>query len=72
MGKREATAIVQLKLRLRESLRAQLEGAAKGNATSLNQEMTRRLAESFGPRGGQGDEVLAELRAIRALLREVR
>ncbi len=44
---RKASDIAQLKLRIREDLRARLEKAAKKRDVSLNFEMTSRLAESF-------------------------
>ena len=44
---RKPTAIAQLKLRIREDLRAKLEKAAKKRAVSLNFEMTSRLSDSL-------------------------
>jgi hypothetical protein len=44
---REATDIVEPKLRIRESLRAKLEAEAARQQTSLNSEMVRRLEDSF-------------------------
>jgi hypothetical protein len=47
MAKREKTATVQLKLRIREDLRRKLEKVAAGRDVSLNQEMADRLLQSF-------------------------
>jgi hypothetical protein len=47
MAKRKKTDTVQLKLRIREELRRKLEQAAKGRDASLNNEMARRLDDSF-------------------------
>jgi hypothetical protein len=44
---RKPRAIAQLKLRIREDLRAKLEKAAKKRAVSLNFEMTSRLSDSL-------------------------
>jgi predicted nucleic acid-binding Zn-ribbon protein len=44
---RKPTDIVQPNLRIRESLRRQLEREAKKHGVSLNQEMTHRLMRSF-------------------------
>ena len=44
---RTKTAIIQLKVRMREDLRKRLEQEAKKAAHSLNQEVVRRLEESF-------------------------
>jgi hypothetical protein len=44
---RKPTAIAQLKLRIREDLRAKLEKAATKRAVSLNFEMTSRLSDSL-------------------------
>jgi hypothetical protein len=48
MATRDPTAAVQLKFRVREGLRAQLEGAAKQHGLTLNAEITMRLEQSFG------------------------
>jgi hypothetical protein len=45
--KRKTTDIVNLKLRIRETLRKRLEGAAKVQERSLNSEMVVRLEDSF-------------------------
>ena len=47
MAKRKKTATVQLKLRIREELRQRLERQARGREVSLNNEMVRRLENSF-------------------------
>jgi hypothetical protein len=47
MTKRKKTDIVGLKLRLRESLRARIEAAAKAQERSLNNEVIARLEQSF-------------------------
>jgi hypothetical protein len=47
MAKREKTATVQLKLRIREDLRRKLEKVAAGRDVSLNQEMADRIEQSF-------------------------
>ena len=47
MAKRAGTDIIQLKLRIRETVRAQLAAAAKRNGVSLNSEIARRLEASF-------------------------
>jgi len=47
MVKRAQTAIVGLKVRLREPLRKKLEVAAKRKGVSLNAELVVRLEESF-------------------------
>ena len=47
MAKRAGTDIVQLKLRIRETVRAQLAAAAKRNGVSLSSEIARRLEASF-------------------------
>ena len=44
---RKATATVQLKLRMKEPLRARLAGAAVKRGVSLNSEVVHRLEESF-------------------------
>lgn len=47
MAARKQTAIVGLKVRLREPLRKKLEVAAKQKGVSLNAELVARLEESF-------------------------
>ena len=44
---RKSTQIVSLKTRMRESLRRQIQRAAKARGGSLNGEIVRRLEESF-------------------------
>ena len=53
--RREATDWVDLKLRLRESLRHEIEDAAKEHGVSMNQEVIDRLSRSFA-----GERVLDE------------
>jgi hypothetical protein len=45
--RRNANAIVQVGLRLRESLRRKLEAAAKEHQVSFNREITARLQDSL-------------------------
>jgi hypothetical protein len=47
MPARKATAIVQLKVRLREELRRRLEREADRREDSINNEIVRRLEQSF-------------------------
>lgn len=47
MVKRKKTAIVQLKVRMREPLRAHLEKAAAARGISLNSEIVDRLERSM-------------------------
>jgi hypothetical protein len=54
---REATAMVDLKLRLREPLRLGIERAAAAKGVSMNAEMNERLGASF-ERGRALDEAL--------------
>ena len=60
---RRPTAIVGLKVRLREPLRKKLEMAAKKKGVSLNAEMIARLEESFLGEGllERIDKVTAQL-----------
>ena len=51
MAARKQTAIVGLKVRLREPLRKKLEMAAKKRGVSLNAELVNRLEQSFAARG---------------------
>ena len=67
MPDRNTTAIVQLKVRMREPLRAQLEQAAKGTGHSMNAEMVERFEHSFDLEdrlGGPGMVDLMETIAI--------
>ena len=66
MAQRSRTAIVALKLRLREDLRRQLASEAKKHGHSLNREILRRLERSFELEAK--DELITEVRAIRGLL----
>jgi flagellar motility protein MotE (MotC chaperone) len=65
MAERDPTATVQLKFRVRESLRGELEAAAKQHGMTLNAEIVRRLEDSF-----QLDEKLRALDADRDRMRE--
>ena len=56
MAKRKRTDVVKLQLRIRESLRKQLEDAARVKDVSLNNEMVYRLEESF-TRASMQDEL---------------
>ena len=47
MAQRKRTATVQLKVRMKEPLRGQLEKAAKARGMSLNAEIGKRLERSF-------------------------
>jgi hypothetical protein len=47
MTRRPKTAVAQLKVRLREPLRAQLEKSARQHGVSLNAEIAKRLDQSF-------------------------
>ena len=47
MAKRKRTDVVKLQLRIRESLRKQLEDAARVKDVSLNAEMVSRLEQSL-------------------------
>src|SRR6478736_1868325 len=49
MEKRDKNQTVQLRLRIRESLRARLEKDARRSGISLNAEVERRLEASFAP-----------------------
>ena len=59
MAVRERTATVDLKVRLKESLRAQIEAAAREHGVSLNSETAARLERSF-----QDEELLPQLLEI--------
>jgi Arc-like DNA binding dprotein len=63
MAERKPTAIVGLKVRLREPLRKKLEVAAKKKGVSLNAELVARLEESFLGEGlmDRLDKILASL-----------
>ncbi len=47
MVNRDKTATVDLKVRMKEPLRAQLEEAAQGRGVSMNAEAVARLEDSF-------------------------
>lgn len=66
MAARDQTATVQLKIRMREALRARLEQAAEARQVSLNAEAVERLQGSFGQEdawGGPGVKQMAMLMA---------
>lgn len=73
MAKREPTATVQLKVRLREDLRALLEGAAKEKEVSLNQEIVDRLKWALSARVVEANQnlVLAEISLLSLKLDEI-
>jgi uncharacterized protein YukE len=54
MPARKATAIVQLKVRMREELRRRLEREAAQHEDSINNEVVRRLKDSFKRDADQG------------------
>lgn len=54
MASRKPTAFIQLKARMRESLRAKLERAAAKNKQSLNAEVVARLEASFAKEDAAG------------------
>jgi|Tabmets5t2r1_1033131.scaffolds.fasta_scaffold98295_2 hypothetical protein len=66
MPARKPTAIVQLKVRMREDLRRRLEREAERREDSLNNEIVRRLESSFKR---DADQDLAS--AVRALQKEI-
>ncbi len=47
MPEREPTAVVQLKVRMREPLRARIDDAAQRRGVSMNAEIVERLERSF-------------------------
>jgi hypothetical protein len=51
MAKRSKTATADLGLRVKETLRSQIERAAKANGVSMNAEIVDRLERSFRPEG---------------------
>src|ERR1051325_3920382 len=67
MARRKKTATVNFTLRLREDLRRRLEAAAKKEERSLNEEIVRRLEESF--QMANANEVLARAIGILKLAR---
>jgi hypothetical protein len=70
MPPRKPTAIVQLKVRLREDLRRRLEREADRRDDSINNEIVRRLEGSFQRDADLG--VAAEVRALRGEVEELR
>jgi FKBP-type peptidyl-prolyl cis-trans isomerase (trigger factor) len=63
MIKRKKLDFVQFKIRLRESLRKQLEDAARAKDVSINSEIISRLEESFSIDSVQ-DAIKGELRRL--------
>ena len=61
--KRKQTAVVQLKVRMREPLRAKLESAAAKKGTSINSEVVDRLERSF-----ERQDLLAEFLTLMTAL----
>ncbi len=59
MAMRPKSATVQLKVRLKEPLRARIEVAAKGNGVSMNAEIGDRLRGSF-----DREDLLATVRRV--------
>ena len=59
MVKRARSDTVQLKVRMKESLRSNIETSAKKGANSLNAEIVRRIESSF-EREKQAQEIAAE------------
>lgn len=57
---RKPTDIVQPNLRIRESLRRDLESAAKKNGVSINREMSDRLYLSFDAEARRSNAAIAE------------
>src|SRR5262245_37131858 len=68
MVARHRTAVVQLKTRMREPLRARLEAGAKRRGVSLNTEIVERLEQSFTKEDafGGGPEILNMARLMAA------
>src|SRR5262245_718340 len=63
---RKPSDIAQFKLRIRESLRRQLENAAARNKNSINSEIANRLHASFQADNARAlDEIVADLDHIR-------
>ena len=59
MASRDRTAVVQLKTRMRELLRARLEAGAKRRRVTLNTEIVDRLEQSFAKEDAfEGPEML--------------
>jgi hypothetical protein len=63
MPVRKPTAIVQLKVRLREDLRRRLEREAERREDSINNEVVRRLEDSF--KRGADQDLASEVRKLR-------
>ena len=65
-GTRSRDAVVQLKARMREPLRARLEAAAKRRGVSLNAELVDRLDRSFAKDDAFGGLVIANAARLMA------
>jgi Arc-like DNA binding domain len=61
MSERPQTAFAHLKVRMKEPLRAALEGAAKERGVSMNAEVVRRIEQSFRQDQQFGDPELSRL-----------
>ncbi|MCZ6666654.1 MAG: Arc family DNA-binding protein [Gammaproteobacteria bacterium] len=61
MARRKPTAMIQLKVRMRETLRARLAGAADKREHSLNAEAVERLQQSFNIEDRLGGVGMVEL-----------
>lgn len=72
MAKRKSTDTVSFTLRMREELRAELEGAAKGKEVSLNQEIVERLKTALTDRVIEANQnlIVAQLNELTARLKE--
>jgi hypothetical protein len=63
---RRQDAVVQLKARMREPIRAQLEGSAKRRGVSLNTELVDRLEQSFAREDAFGGPEIANMARLMA------
>ncbi len=61
MARRKKSATVQLKVRIKEELRARLEKAAKARDVSMNAEIGERLGKSFEYENRLGGPLVADL-----------
>ena len=70
MARRKKSATVQLKVRIKEELRARLEKAAKARDVSMNAEIGERLEKSFEYENRLGGPLVADLvESIGAVMR---
>jgi hypothetical protein len=60
---RKPTETVQVNLRIRESLRRQLDASAQANNNSLNAEMIERLTKSF-----ENEDLRPQVKALNEML----